>query len=292
MLIKPFPSWAAAIGLKGQYDRTLKLYRRLGLVERRPCRGHEGLLRRDAWWPMLTLRGVIERFEKRGDIARKVEQGFVSLVIEPFALSIESLAAAYGKLLLEKHAAGRLLGADGTKLELNVDEPVWVWYGYADEADWAYRPKRFSRSDHGGVSKQELLDRKGGWQVYLVEEGALPRAGQGITAAGRKQIEAGLTGHEYLELLQEGQHVGEELLSPEAGLARAISRLDVSDIVTGDWKGGDCDELLGAYHRTKGIVSAVDWSRGRYDRRAGVGRCDPGYSSAYQSARVGVRGEP
>ena len=66
---------------------------------------------------------------------KKREQGFTELRIIPFGLPLKHFKLCAEVLIKQKHKEGKLLGTDGTKLELNEEEPVFLSDEYACKDD-------------------------------------------------------------------------------------------------------------------------------------------------------------
>jgi hypothetical protein len=175
-----------------QYDFQVTLLASLDLLEEHD--GHLGITGIDHHFhPLPSFEAIRSRLQSP-TLRHKIAQGFDQLLLVPFALPLERLIEAWKRDLLRNE---QLLAPHGG---LSREHPLWMSDGYSQE-DVVYFPQRFA-TDHGGRTKAQLLDSdpEAAWQVLLTE-GALtdiPRAGQGHTIAGRRQIEAGRTPHQYL----------------------------------------------------------------------------------------------
>lgn len=251
--------------LETQYNVQIALLDKLGLPE--IIKGQ----------PRPTLDQIKTGFAENPEFfKKKIEQGFTKLLIVPFGLPLEQLRQTYGEQLKLHKAAGALFAeADpATALDLNDSEPVWKWDGY-DDQEQAYFPTKLDATNHGGLTKEQTIAQRGAWQVLLVEEDVIPRAGVGKTLGGRQQLEAGLSPIDYLnKLASDPQYAGEEGLTPEMWLIKALARLDEKNEVMDNYQGnGSLCYNLGVYFPKPAYVSCAYWNRGaRQAHLGGDGR--------------------
>lgn len=213
-----------------------------------------------------SLDDVLGVLASRPELRAKAAQGFVDLRLVPVGLSLASFRAPLGNALRHYHDAGALRCADGVRLKADPKEPFWMWDGF-DDADaggrMVYHPERFDPTDHGGVTKEQMLagSRFPGWQVLLLENlRTIPRRGQGRTAGGRPQIEAGLPPRQYLDVLRAPSYAHERGLTPQAWLALCLTRLvETGGEVLDDYRTGSACYLTGAYFPTSGTVPGACW---------------------------------
>jgi hypothetical protein len=241
---------------------------------------------------------VLDALKGRPELLKKVEQGFAELEVVPFGLSPQAYQGPIAAALCDYHRQGKVRSTDGTLLRLDADEPVWLWQGYegADRTGkLVYFPQRFDRENHGGKTKQQVLaegpQQSAGWMVVLREKHLnVPRAGKGQTIAGRPQIEAGHSSHQYLDLLNAAAYAGEQYLPPEAGLARFLNHLAATGgEVLYDYqaKDGTAELFPGAYFPSSGGVPCACWDR--YVAQALVDGGGPGNRDPDDGARSAVR---
>ncbi len=280
------------IGISQQYDSQVALLRSNGVV-RRLSDGSEGIFGEDGEeYPIPSLPSIIQRFcenpEKYEPLRRKVEQGFTKLILVPFASSIDALVNAYTEQLKEHNEDGKLFreggapmaaGSRGVVAELNTHEPVWLSQRY-NFSNLVYFPKSFDQQNHGGLTKKEAIAQKGAWQVYLIEEGPIPRQGKGKNKNGRDQLETGLSARQYSVKLQaDPQYKGEVGLTPESWLMRAMTRLKERGEVIDDFHGnGSLNSLLGAYFPEHWDVAFAHWNHD--NSQAALGTYDTDNSDA------------
>ncbi len=273
------------IGITKQYESQLDVLKNAGLLSNLSD-GSEGIIGEDgAQHPVPSLLSIVQRFcedEKKYELLRrKVEQGFTKLIMVPFASSLNDLVDAYANQLVRHNLEGRLFGegkspaANAGKvaelLWLETSEPVYKWTAY-DSEETAYFPTSFDSENDTGLTKQEAITQKGGWQVYLIEETPIPKIGKGANKNGRQQLETGLSPRQYLERLQaDPQYKGEVGLTPESWLMRALTRLKERGEVIDDSEGtGAINYILGLYIAGGGqCVSRANWSRGRFQASLG-----------------------
>lgn len=117
----------------------------------------------------------------------------------------------------------------------------------------------------------------------------IPREGKGKEKGGRKQIEAGKSGKEYLEMLKkEKMYKGEEGMNPEAQIMYAIMYLEENNQVIDDYEGkGSASWQLGAYFPLAGSSPVAYWNRNL--QRDRLSRYDPHNRHKNQGVRGGVR---
>lgn len=277
--------------LKEQYQSQVELLDKLGLLETLSS-GQKGI--RDIQGneqPLPTLQELAQRLspEKKALLERKAEQGLVKLLLVPFGLSLDQLIETYQNIIKDHFvedptspiidrakphlrradpARTKLLATDGTALDLDTNEPLWLWEKYPNadqEEKLVYFPKKFDKDHHQGQTKEEIIEQGQAWQLLLVEDlPDLPAQNNGLTIAGRRQLESNQTGHEYLRLLQEDpQYQGEQGLTPEAQIIRSLTYLEEKNQVVDDWQGqGKVNWLLGAWFSQDGLVPDASWDRG------------------------------
>lgn len=300
------PSW------QEQYKRQVDIMQRLGIVETLKSGelGIKGIDGRE--YPMPTREEVARRMEENRELVeRKQEQGFTRLLLVPFGLKLNDLIEAYKKSILEHKTANKLFSAkkdpseDPVPLELDENQPVWVWDKYKDadvNGELIYQPKEFSEN-HQGKTKQELLGEQGGWRIILLEDMPnIPRENP-ETKAGRTQIDTKGTSikaymeegentpspAEYLTAFQQDPaYKGEQGTFPEDQTMYAITHLEETDQVIDDYQGnGSISYQIGAYFPVSGGVPRAFWYRG--SRRANLGGYDPAYRNDYCGVRPAVR---
>ena len=282
------------INFSEQYQAQETILREAGILRelRSGKPGIEGIDGKEYEFP--PKEDLIKRIKERREILEpKIEQGFTRLVIVPFAMPLDELIQKYGELFKKHYEEGKLFapGTGGKEepepLELNTDEPVWVWDGYKDadtNGELVYYPEEFTQ-DHKGKIKAQILEedpRAGFKAIFLEADSIIPREGSPSAKATedkegnvRKQIEAGKTPNEYLEMLKnDPQYQNEQGLTPEDWLAYAIANLEERNEATDDWQGeGSISYNTGAYFPLSGGVPYACWDRD--DRQAYLSRNVP-----------------
>ncbi|MEI6478169.1 MAG: hypothetical protein WCO52_04240 [bacterium] len=244
--------------------------------------------------PMPKLEVIIDRLrEQRAELAQKLEQGFVKILVVPVGMKLGDLIAGYKKSILDHKANHQLLDKDGQELDLDTNEPVWVWdkYNQADEnGSLVYDVKEFS-SDHQGKEKAGLIQESEstsfpGWRVILVEDQInLPQANEGEAQGGREPLRAGKTPSEYLGIQgRQAPYDGEQGLYPEDFITLAMTQLEQTNQVLDEDTATYC---TGSYFPAAGRVPAARWFRGY--RRAYLSGSGPDLRDAYLGARSAVR---
>jgi hypothetical protein len=193
------------------------------------------------------------------------------------AMPLDILIDRYKRVILKHHQAETMLSPDGTKLDVDTEDPLYVWdqYKQADaEGKLVYYPQQFDKTNHQGKTKKELIAQNGAWEVRFIEDlPNLPAQGKGQTLGNRKQLEANQTPIQYLETIQTNQH--EQGATPELWLTKAITYLEQSNQQIDDYQGpGQSSYLTGAYFPSSGIVPDASWYRGY--QQAGLRGGNPG----------------
>ena len=263
------------ISIKEQYKSQVEVLTQSNILEQL-SNGEMGIRGVDGKeYPLPTYQEVLGRFkdqEKRTLLEKKVKQGFTKLLLVPFAMPLSVLLERHKEVLLKTYKESGIKSTDGTRLELNINDPLFVWedlvQGDNPDTDKSqqieYGVKTYdadTKESRGGKYKSELLkDPDNAWQILLLENSPdLPAENKGKTISGRKQIEAGQTPKYYLKLLQtQEQYQGETGLTPEANLTLYLDGLTRNRIALDDFRGkGRCNWLVGNY--LSGSVPYFRW---------------------------------
>ena len=289
--------------IKEQWGSQIKILSKLGILEIFPDSKNLGIRGIDGKeYPVPKPEEILKQLEaKKEMILEKMEQGFIKLIIEPFAYSFDALSEKYKKAIVQHHKDGKLLATKENptdpdeKLELDTNQPLWRWedgYSKCDTEDKiVYFPKEFSKN-HGGKTKKELLasDSSNAWRIWLVEDMPnIPREGKGKEVGKRHQLEANKSPTEYLKLLQtKSEYKNESGLTPEADIMYALTNLEETNQVTNDYQGkGLLSYQIGAYFPSSGYVPYSYWNRAA--RRAYLYRSGPTDRHEYYGVRAGGR---
>jgi len=288
--------------IKEQYESQKEIFEKNGILEKLSSgeMGIKGIDDKEYAFPKIEEISKMMR-ENQEILKTKIEQGFTKLLIVPFGMKLDDLIERYKQVILKHHKAGKLLATKkdpsekDDKLELDKKEPVYVSdeYKNADtKGKLVYYPKEFSKENHQGKTKEEILEKtKQGFNILLIEDlPNIPREGKGQEVGGRKQFETNKTPNEYLEALQtESIYQNEQGLTPEDQIAYAILHLEQTNQVIDDYyfSNGSVSYQLGAFFFASGNVPDADWYRD--SRRADLRRNDPGTRDGSYGARSAVR---
>lgn len=247
-------------------------------------------------YPIPSYTQIRERIKESQEhhefLETKADQGFTKLLLVPFGMSLDALIEKYKEVIIKHHQEGKLLATKENQhdpdeqLELNANEPIWVWdqYSQADkEGKLVYYPTQFTENNHQGKTKQELLnEEKTGFHILLAEDFPnIPKEGKGKeigTKHKRKQIEANKTPEEYLRMLQNyREYKGELGQTPEDRIIYAITHLEETNQVIDDYQGkGSISYQVGGWFPVSlGVPDVPDAYWFRVDQRAYLGRSTP-----------------
>ncbi len=269
------------LNLKEQYEEQFQTLKEVGILQefKNGNWGIVDILGNEQ--PIPSYEEIKKRMEAKAEMLdKKREQGFTQLLLVPIGMKLSEIAEKAGKLIIKKHKEGKLLGTDGAKLEIKLDEngkpqPVFVDEIYKDadiNGDLVYGVKKFDKDNHGGQTKSELLSgwlanrssESVGWQVMFIEDlPDLPEKGKGKDIEGRQQFDAGQSPEQYLAKIQtEEQYADEQFTTPEAQLIYLIQQLQHHDQMIDDWDGqGKGCWNAGAYFKGQGAVPFGLWVR-------------------------------
>jgi len=247
-------------------------------------------------------------------------RGFTHLHITPFALSIDQHMAILKATILAEYkkngghiysatpdilhtTLAQLQAMQDQEFPLNPDDPLYQWDQYTNAdttGDLVYFPTSFDKTNHGGKTKQQILDAQttagspfAGYQVSLLHPHLhIPRTGNTpnthILAAGQSPREYLTTlteakqDRKHLQYAQRGQTIEEALTLVTTILQKHHQLLD-------DYgRGGSFHYALGSYFPRSGYVPCAYAIRvgGRFNVDGfDPGRRDSGYG--FRSA-VGI----
>jgi len=281
------------IGLLEQYQSQLQILETAGVLQELSD-GTKGIVGIDnKEYSIPTFEEIQSRItpEKAAILEKKQEQGFSKLLVVPFGMKLDDLIGKYRELLLKKDSEGKLLATDGSKLDLDRNQAVWMWseYNQADiNGKLVYDPQSFDEN-HQGKTKQELINRGSPWRVELIEDCPdLPAEGGGKTVGDRPQLEANQSSNDYLNTIKTNpDYTGEKGLDPESWLTYAITSLEEGKGQIDDYQGqGKISFLTGAYFTGSVNVPLAYWSR--VGRRAYLGGSAPSGSASDLGCRSSV----
>lgn len=274
--------------LEGEYARAVTALGRAGILKILHRSGDFGVIGiKGEVYPVPTheeLRRVFSR--NRELVNKKLRQGFTQLQLTPIGMPVPRLIERVKAAIAEHAAAGSVMQTkvnqgDAPVMARVSDKPLWSWETVLkamDSPEMVYFPRSYSKGDHQGLSKEEVVKSQSlcaapGWSVGLVEPiPIMPKRGHGRTIGMRRQLEAGATPREYLQSLSGEAYEGETGWTPEDFLTHFVIQLDAFDQVSHDRYDGNALWLLGAFMPNKysGIVPVGYWSRalGRVDLSA------------------------
>ncbi len=258
---------------------------------------------------IVTIEDIIR--ENKEVYETKLKQGFARLQLTPFAMPLEKLAKILERTILKHHKEGNLFAAKDKPtdpdepLTLNTDQPLYKWEGWINPnapegqigadvtGQCVYHPKQLTMENHGGKTKQDILNGQrakqsstAGWKVLLLETNInIPREGKGQIKHNRKQLETNQSSNQYLQtLLTKPEYAKEQGMTLEDWITLALTYLEEHKQMIDDYygKGSTCS-LVGSYNFALDGMAGARWDRG--DRRASLDRNGPGR----QNPSVGFR---
>jgi hypothetical protein len=254
-------------------------------------------------YPFPTLEQVKAEVENNKEIFEtKAKQGFTELQITHFALPTKRLFDAIEQEICIQHKKGTLHSTDGTKLDLDTNQPLYQWDGYENQEP-VYFPENFNQTNHNGKTKKAILTSNDstfpGFLVSFQEKAqTIPREGADEMIGNRPRIEAGKSPNAYLDILKQPEYEHESGLTVEEWAIRFLSALRKDGTVLYDYNAKDTDGNenasacinLATFFSADGVVSYAYWSRD--DRQAVVGggaaRREYSGNGAGSSVRVGT----
>ncbi len=227
----------------------------------------------------------------------KISQGFTKLLIVPFGYPLATIQARYAEALLKHHKAGKLLDRGRNRLDLDISCPLYVEskFDKSDETgDLIYYPKQFNIQNHGGHTKQELLNDPAqpfhGFHILLIKPDlTIPREGQAKTTGTRTDLATNQPSKKYLTTIQtEPQYRQEQGMTLEDSLILALTTLHETDRVIDDFENNE-DSInlsIANLYKPSSLVPYSHWDRD--SRRARVSGGGPGTRHGVSGARVAV----
>lgn len=252
-----------------------------------------------------TMDEVAERLSAKQELIEQKMKQYENpiLMIVPIGLPLKSIRDAW-KDSIVRHKDD-LHNPDGTAVQtkdwqLNGDEfgngesPLWVWDGY-DNVDVSgglvYDPKQYDAANHGGKTKQTVLDEIGGYSIVVTENTPnLPTGSAAKTLDGRKQLASGMSPREYMTAISgDAQYEGESGLYIEEEMWFALTQLEKENglVVNNYAEKGKIGYATSNYFPSSGYVPGAYWIRGV--RQADLGRNDSDNRNSFCSARASVK---
>ncbi len=299
--------FAERLNLREQYLAQVKVLYKSGILENfavdpeqgryAPEMGIVGIDGQEYILP--SYEDILKRLkdpEKRKLLETKVDQGFTKLQLVPFAMPLTVLIQRYKEVLLKTHKESGIKSTDGTTLELDTDDPIYIWEDLkqcdnpstSPDKQMEYGVTNYegkTKEARGGRYKSELLqDPTNAWHITFIEDNPdLPAKNKGKDIAGRKQVEANQTPIQYLKDLQtQEQYQGETGQTPEEALTTWLNYLQEKKIVIDDYQGqGKANWLVGQY--LSGRVPYFYWNRD--NRQPYLNGADPDISNSGNGCR-------
>jgi len=226
-------------------------------------------------YPLPTLEQVLELFDKNQKLVNiKYSQGFKHLELVPLALPLPQFTKILERIITE-HRDGatpyktrRLLTGALVPTRVNKEKLGRVWETLEqayENKELIYFPQEFS-DNNKGMTKLETINNPNicsvpGWAIGLTEGlNIIPQIGKGKILKGRKQLEAGCSPNEYLEILKGKAYVGETGKTLEDFILEFIFRLEKHKEVSFTDEDNNGLWCLGQYYKLP------------YDRVVPVGR--------------------
>lgn len=288
--------------LKEQYESQKEILKRVGILEELST-GEIGIKAiDDKEYAFPEYQEIIRRIRENKEVLKtKTKQGFTKLLIVPFGMKLYDLIEKYKQVILKHHEEGKLLATKEKSsdpdehLKLDLSEPISVEDEYKKDPDISgelvYFPKEFSKENHQGKTKKEILKEKGGFNILLIENlPNIPRQGKGKYIEGRKQLETGQTPNKYLETLKRDPvYQNETGMTLEEYIIYAISHLEQTNQVIDDEFGkGSASFLLGAFS-TSSIESVPYTYWNRFTHQTSLTWRSPKHSDCTDGIRSAVR---
>ena len=316
-------AFSEKLHLKSQWESQVKALNETGVLEILPDCQDIGIVGIDPTDPTKTKEYPIPTYaeiqamitpEQLQILELKQSQGFIKMLLVPIGIPLEILIDRYKRLIIDKHSKGELLSTDGTKLELDKDNPIFVWdkikIKNADtDGRLTYFPQDYQNPNFKGFTKNELISGMANnpkhqdylnqvkptnaWQVIFIEDNPdLPAENQGKTVNQgqpnqRKQLEANDSSINYLKKIQTNpQYSHEQGLTLEAWLIYAITQLKAKNQQIDDFRGkGKACWFTGSY--LSGLVLRGGWDRD--DRKAILDRYNSNISFEDYGLRSAVK---
>jgi len=182
--------------LKEQYTSQVSLLKEAGILSKEGAiLGIDGKK-----YPIPTLEQIAARlFERREELKTKHDQGFTKLLLVPFGMSLDALIEVLKQFLL-KHKK------DHPDFELDTNEPLYTLEDYqgadiGDSPRLVYYPQSFTKEDHGGKTKMEVLEGQARGRWTLTSVSGNPATG-GTASAGVAEEERRTSPGWTIHLLQ------------------------------------------------------------------------------------------
>lgn len=274
LLVERANPFERLFNLQDQYRKQINVLETANILEERYIQGEmiRGFVDINGNFQKLpTLREVVGRLrEKKELLERKHAEGFGTIRLVPFGMSLDDLAQKYGQVIIQQARDGKLFRDRKNRkypkrisVQLDFDDALFISdvYTNADiKGDIVYDVTKFDPDNHGGKTKSEILkerkeQHKSAWDIIVLENKAdIPKLGQAKPTEGKKQKDN--TPEDYLNVLKAEPYEGEVGLTPEEILIHAITHIIERKGSLYTPERGESDVYtLGAYLPMKGVPS-------------------------------------
>lgn len=304
--------------LREQYDSQITLLKKMGVLETDELGEVVGGERQIHFivgsdlkqYPLPSFKGIAKGMMEKKELLRiKAEQGFVKLLLVPFAVHVNVLIKELDVYLetYKYEQDGKLPSQNSTHVRNHL-----VRLGDLEQK-LLYGPGALLKEGgRGGAVKKQILDDQNahidwsrGWQCLLVQAtpdgkgiGQIPQAGQGIIRGKknpRRDIEAGKSSAEYvLDMVRSNEdmnpsYYGEVGMTVESWIVASMTHLQETGQLMDCWnKGAGCfAHLTGAYVSEHDSFCGACWDGNGY--KAGFTAGSSGDKDSASGVRMAVR---
>jgi len=274
---------ARSFPLEKEYARTITALNRTGILTLLPRLESLGVIGIDGKeYPVPTQEQMQEVFTRNRELVdMKMQEGFTQLQLTPIAMPTPQLVDRVKTAVLKHAAAGKITQTKQSRTDADIPvrvktpEPIWIWdilRQTVDTPNLVYFPQVYTKRDHQGLSKEEVMQNVricavSGWSVGLIEPiPIMPQQGQGKVTGGRKQLEAFSTPRDYLRTLSTPTYEGETGWTPEDYLTHFVTQLETTNQVSHDRYDNNAMWMLGTYMPDSvpyaELVPTGYWARG------------------------------
>lgn len=258
-----------------QYREQVAILEQTGVVEQLSDGklGYSGI---EGEYTVPSLEEVRKRLlSRQHELREKIAQGFTQLLLVPIGKPVNDMLDVVGSQLVQVNGEGKLRSSARTQpavwVRLSVSNPIQTNVENDDiNNEIIYYPMQWERNHHGKTKQQLLEDvkRQGspGWNILLVEPVSIvPSINEGITKAGRGQIEPGGTIEDVLMGIYSYEGYKHETgMSLDDWLMLAILKLKTTKEILDVSTNGNIKEVVlpGTMLVSTLWVSRVQWAPG------------------------------
>jgi len=249
------------LNLQEQYQKQVEILQSLGLLqENNGSYGMDAV--DDNFYPIPSFEMIREKLssEKIKTLEKKVNQGFLKLLIVPFGMSLGMLQSKYNNFLRDKSNDHTLFSVSGKRYGHRMMEGSYGEKDVNEEGGLKYRQGQTNKT------KKQLVASGNAWQVLLVEDlDVLATEATAGTIGGRVQIHSGEPPNQYLRDLQEDQYSNEKGFTPEIWFMNCITKLYEDNIQLDAIEDSSGCNLIGAVYeadnklRNEDLTPTAGW---------------------------------